>query len=210
MHHHARLLVGPHDECFAKVPHEYRVGVDAEVFIEDQLSVEAARALRTKAERRPLESDKRRFVISCTTFTREAQNALLKLFEDPPETAAFYIIAPRISALLPTLRSRLDTILVPGNEADVVSEPTVAFLSASYGERLQQVATLQKAKDTQAIRSLITGIERALAQRITDKVTNAENGLADMVLVATYADVKGGSPKMLLEHLALSIPEKQS
>lgn len=207
MQHHAHLLVGTHDACFALVPAEHRTGVDAEIIIEEQLSVDAARALRAKASQRPILSDKRRFVISCARFTREAQNALLKLFEDPPVTAEFYLIAPRASALLPTLRSRLEMVLVPSDEK-VVDTRVAPFLAASYAERLAEIAGMQKAKDTEGMRTLIAGIERVLAADVSNASVDTRVHLVDVALASMYAEVKGGSPKMLLEHLALSLPER--
>ena len=41
------------------------------------------------------------------SFTPEAQNALLKVLEEPPRNIAFIMLAPSKSVVLPTIRSRL-------------------------------------------------------------------------------------------------------
>lgn len=201
--HHAILLIGSHDACLAQIPEAHRSGPDSFVHVAERLTIEAARALRLQAQSRPVESDKRRFVISCTEFNREAQNALLKLFEDPPSTAQFYVITPRLSALLPTVRSRLALEYV----ADDVSaeDPAVsAFMRARYAARLALVAKLAGAKDATGMRALIAGIERAA---VRDESPAMRAALTDVALASTYSSIIGGSPKMLLEHLALSLPE---
>jgi len=201
--HHAILLIGPHDACLSRIPEEYRSGPDSFVHVAERLTIEAARVLRLQAQSRPVQSDKRRFVISCTEFNREAQNALLKLFEDPPSTSQFYIITPRLSALLPTVRSRLALEYVA--DADTTEDPIVeAFIGARYAARLAQVGKLASAKDTAGMRTLIAGIERAAVRTETPAMRSA---LADVALASTYSSLIGGSPKMLLEHLALSLPE---
>lgn len=203
MQHHAELLVGTHEACLAHIPAAHRTGPDAEVIVAEKLTIGAARSLAERAQGRPVAGTHRYFVISCTEFLHEAQNALLKLFEEPPATVRFYIIAPRAAVLLPTLRSRLALTAV-GEVAPVAPE-VGAFLSATYRDRLETVAALQKAKDAAALRRLIAGTERVAARAGAEATY-----LADVAVAARYAEVRGGSPKMLLEHLALALPERMT
>ena len=201
MQHHAELLVGTHEACLARIPEEYRTGPDAELIVAEKLTIAIARALAERAQGRPVVGERRHFIISCAEFLHEAQNALLKLFEDPPATAHFYIIASRATLLLPTLRSRLALTLVTNEVSE--SAETRAFLAASYRERLETVAMLHKAKASAAMRALIAEAEGVVTR-------DAQSGtayLADVALASRYAEVRGGSPKMLLEHLALALPE---
>ena len=53
------------------------------------------------------ESESKFIVLSAITFNTYAQNALLKLLEEPPRNIIFILIVRTKSALLPTIRSRL-------------------------------------------------------------------------------------------------------
>ncbi|MCB9989110.1 MAG: DNA polymerase III subunit delta' [Rhodospirillales bacterium] len=47
------------------------------------------------------------------TMNRNAQNALLKILEEPPEQALLILITHRIGALIPTIRSRCRVVNIP-------------------------------------------------------------------------------------------------
>lgn len=52
------------------------------------------------------------YIESADTMTHEAQNALLKLLEEPPADSVLLLSANHEHSLLPTIRSRLQTIIV--------------------------------------------------------------------------------------------------
>ncbi len=52
-------------------------------------------------------SEKKIILIPAYTFGKEAQNALLKILEEPPENVQFIIITQNKTSLLPTIRSRM-------------------------------------------------------------------------------------------------------
>jgi DNA polymerase III subunit delta' len=61
-------------------------------------------------------------VDSAHTLTVEAQNALLKLIEEPPPDTLFILVTDHVQALLPTVRSRCAAIFFPKlPEADIAS-----------------------------------------------------------------------------------------
>lgn len=51
-------------------------------------------------------------------MTLEAQSSLLKLLEEPPESTVFLLVTANPSGLLPTVRSRCQSIRVHGGEAE--------------------------------------------------------------------------------------------
>ena len=73
---------------------------------------------------------KRIFIIESTGITREAQNALLKIFEEPNEDTHFFLIMPSVEMLLPTLRSRLSIIKTEQENPIVESAENFLKLSA--------------------------------------------------------------------------------
>ena len=74
-------------------------------FIEEDFKLEHAKAV--VAESYISESDTKYIIFAGQKFTKEAQNSLLKVLEEPPRNIEFIIISPTKSNLLPTVRSRL-------------------------------------------------------------------------------------------------------
>jgi hypothetical protein len=79
------------------------------------LGIDAARRLKEFLFQLPIKSSKKTAVIvSGDTLTLEAQNALLKISEDPPAHARIIIIVKSEENLLPTLRSRFHKMYLGG------------------------------------------------------------------------------------------------
>lgn len=75
------------------------------------LRVDAIRALEREANFRPFEATARIFIIDdAEKMNDAASNALLKTLEEPPATSHIVLIASRADSLLPTIRSRCQTI----------------------------------------------------------------------------------------------------
>src|SRR5437588_354057 len=54
----------------------------------------------------PAEAKERIYIFTDSAFMREAANSLLKVLEEPPESATIFLLADNPGALLPTIRSR--------------------------------------------------------------------------------------------------------
>ncbi len=71
------------------------------------IKVDQIRALRSEAYFSPLSADGRVFVVDMAhTMNQNAQNALLKVLEEPPKGVTFILLAKSASLLLETIRSR--------------------------------------------------------------------------------------------------------
>jgi DNA polymerase-3 subunit delta' len=77
-------------------------------FIEEDFKLEHAKAV--VAEAYISEARTKYIVFTGINFTKEAQNSLLKVLEEPPRNIEFIIISSSKSNLLPTIRSRLPII----------------------------------------------------------------------------------------------------
>jgi len=78
------------------------------------VSVAQVREVRTAAYVRPHEGEARVFIFpDADCMTDEAQNALLKVMEEPPAGLLFVFCLPHAGALLPTVRSRSVTVSLP-------------------------------------------------------------------------------------------------
>ncbi len=83
------------------------------------ITVDVVRALRNEAYLRPNMADRRVFVIDpADSMNEAAQNALLKVLEEPPASALFLLIARSAASLLPTVRSRCITLSLAPVEID--------------------------------------------------------------------------------------------
>jgi len=72
------------------------------------------------------------FVLGDADFTREAANALLKFFEEPPAHVLLIVTTNAVGRVMPTIRSRLVEVTFP-----LLSDPDREVLTAwgVYGEK---------------------------------------------------------------------------
>lgn len=196
--HHANLLIGEKTHALLSIPQSLRSeGVDIIHHTYERMSIADVRSLIQEVLRKPISLEKSTFVIWTQTILIEAQNALLKIFEEPNVHTVFYLIVPREDVLLPTLRSRLNLIDVERKSADM--EFFEEFMKAGYSERLVQIADKLKDEDSDWVRSIMRGAEQHV-QNMKQK-----EQIRDVLLLDTYFQSSGCSKKMLLEHLALTL-----
>lgn len=162
------------------------------------LGIDEVREIKHVSNLRPSETSGQVVVISAATVTREAQNALLKLFEEPPLGTKFVLAVPPTLQLLPTLLSRLDN--VADDSLSEQSDQTLwrDFINADYASRIKQIETWQKKKDTLWLQSI--------HQAFTEWCKNNKLKTKNIALVAERLNTRGASNKMLLEMLALELP----
>lgn len=177
----------------------------------ERLGIEEARELTERASLKNV-GGTALFLIAAASLTTEAQQALLKLFEEPQEGTVFVLIIPH-GALLPTLRSRMlpyPTEIRSLDSKDRISVEIVRqFLKVGQKERSELVAKLLKDEDgaKERARDLIQGLEAVLYARFTKAPTkDLAQGLEDIASMRSYLGDRSASLKMLLEHLAVSLP----
>lgn len=75
------------------------------------ISVDQIRKVVTDAYTKPYESGKKVYIVAYgDDMNEQAQNAFLKVLEEPPQYAVFVILAENNEALLPTIRSRCTAV----------------------------------------------------------------------------------------------------
>lgn len=74
-------------------------------FMRDDFKIEDAKEVIAEAYKS--EENTKTLILGAKSFTVPAQNALLKILEEPPRNIAFILLAPNKSTFLPTVRSRL-------------------------------------------------------------------------------------------------------
>src|SRR3989344_7773439 len=124
--HHAYFREGPLSElpelarAAGKAAELSKGSPDVYVRQYEKFGIDEARALREMASLKSL-SGKALFILGAVSVTTEAQQALLKLFEEPAQGAVFILLVPH-GSLLPTLRSRC----LPLSEGMILSQNTEA------------------------------------------------------------------------------------
>lgn len=196
--HHANLLVGSRAWAYAHARLETNsANPDMVVYEYDRMAIADARSLIQNTCLRPVRESQRTFVIVTQSILPEAQNALLKLFEEPNSHTLFYLIIPREDILLPTLRSRMHLF---GVEIKISSSDAFqSFLQLSYTDRLTCISEKLKLEDSEWTRDVVHGYEE-YAQK-----SKKPELMQDALLLSTYIPTVGSSKKMLLEHIALSL-----
>lgn len=196
--HHANLLVGTKDWALSQIPDiEKTEGPDVFVTHYERMSIANVRTLIYEAGLRPVAREYRTFILICDSLLHEAQNALLKLFEEPNAHTVFYLIIPREDILLPTLRSRLNILAREGEggEGTVFKE----FLKCSYAERLAIIPEKLTAEDSVWLTEFLKGLE------IHAEKSRDPKRIREVLTLTQYIHTPGASKKMLLEHIALTL-----
>ena len=151
------------------------------------------------------------FFIAVASITTEAQQALLKLFEEPQEGTTFVLLTPH-GAIIPTLRSRM--MLYPKQGSTLLtarSNPDVKkFLTAPYKMRSEVITKMLKDDEgvKERVRVFLDELEKALySNKLSRLNLDVRQGLEDIAKVRSYVADRSPSFKMLLEHLAVSLPQ---
>jgi len=173
----------------------------------ETFTIDDGRDLQARHGRRALHG-KKIFVIYTRFVTIEAQNSLLKIFEEPAEGTHFFLIMPNTQVLIPTLRSRLVIVnqdALGGNDQQSDLQILVKkFLFANVAGRLLLVKNIIEEKDKGKAIDFVTILEQAIASRKKGLVENADV-LTEILLVKKYLHDRAPSVKLLLEHLCLFV-----
>lgn len=235
MNHHAFYATGNEDECIAHALSyaNHTLGLETEgnpdvIMLRHQLfSVEDARKAHEIAHRAPLRGEHKLIIIAASRIFHEAQNALLKVFEEPPHGTYLILIISTEGVLIPTLRSRLLPLpLAENSSEESESSPAYAFLKGSGGEREKMVAKLldraksDKPEEKQAARiealTLVQGITKLIYQkREVQKARKADTKELDTLLAEldTFIPIlheRSAPLKLILEHLLITAPQPKN
>ena len=99
------ILITHEIEERAKEIEEARYPLRSVTFMRDDFKIEDAKEVISEAYKS--EENTKTLILGAKSFTVPAQNALLKILEEPPRNIVFLLLAPNKSTFLPTVRSRL-------------------------------------------------------------------------------------------------------
>lgn len=112
---------------------------------EEHISIDEVRELKRRLTLTPMKSDYMIGIIyQAKSMTIEAQNAILKLLEEPPPRVRLFIESENTNMLLPTIVSRCEVVRVSGVKDVPVQIPLAALMNAAIGERLTMLDAYTK------------------------------------------------------------------
>ena len=182
------------------------------------LSVEEARGVAELAAGAPFAGEHKVVIIAASRAYHEAQNALLKLFEEPPRGTYLFLIMPSLGGLLPTLRSRIQVLdSHVGPTRSYIPEAAEEFMKASKEKRSAMIKKLTSGRDEEERRelrdeaiALVNGIEQIAyntSKASPQKLQEHAALLSDIATLRGHLHDRSAPVKMILEHLSLVIPK---
>lgn len=146
----------PFSDCIVIRPQEGTISIDS--------AREAIRFLHMK----PLRSSRRIVIITdSSALPREAQNALLKTLEEPPPAGLLLFSASDPRVLLPALRSRLQSVFVPGSARPISPEDSAlakSWVAGPPAKRKDIMKKLIEAEDLLALDRFGAAVMALLAE----------------------------------------------
>lgn len=224
MQHHAFVIEAEAEEgiAIAQAWVEKELGMKVEsnpdivVMRYGLFSVDDARRVAELASGAAFAGEHKVVIIAASRAYHEAQNALLKVFEEPPTGTRLFLILPSLGGLLPTLRSRVQIL---GKEAEGRSSkqeiPKAAeeFMKATKEKRTALIKKLTSGKDDEERRenrdeviAIVNGIE-AVAYAKSELGGPTAKLLSDIATLRMHLYDRSAPVKMILEHLSLVIPK---
>jgi DNA polymerase III delta prime subunit len=212
--HHVFLIEGNHEDTrpalvrFLEEEFEIKAAGNPDFRMEDfpSFGIDESRVLKAMQIGRAFtEGAKKIFIVSAGNFTSEAQNSLLKIFEEPTADTHFFILTPSVQFFLPTLLSRVVCISESAREEKF--EAVGKFLKEPYFKRLE--IALEISKDAPRAQRFFDELIRFYydtglkGERTKEELRSLE--LASKYRI--YAHARASSLKMMLEHLSLIIPK---
>lgn len=177
-------------------------------FNQTVLDIDTARAIISWAQS-PY-NDERVALISFHTAGIPAQNAMLKILEEPRPGTRFILLTSNASNLLNTVMSRVHHVRGLDEETDIDHSSAAEFLRSTHVSRMKLpfITELlnrtdeEGRKDREAIRTFILSIVDILRD-----ASVSSKYIEKTLQVASYASDPSSSGKALLEYLSLLLPE---
>ncbi len=202
--HHAYLVIGDEEAVERAVLSLFEAAgapligsPDFFRYREALLGVDDARKISEQAIRHAF-TGKKVFLLTPEKITHEAQNALLKTFEEPIADTHFFLVLRDENLAFPTLRSRMQVIRFEGGQESAPRALDARkFLNLPLKERL---AFSKKFADNE--KNLSAFLDELLLEL---RSTGTPKSLEKVYRARLVSDDRGALPRLILEHLACSL-----
>lgn len=173
---------------------------------DSKLGIEQARKLKEHLNFKPIQAKGKVIVLEeASNLTDDAQNALLKILEEPPENALIILGVRNEQDLLPTVLSRCEVVRIMNNEPRILNDRYHAdiqkLIRSTTSERFEYI---DKVKDKQ---EFLKALMRYFHQEFPDNPDLRE--YLDELLQAEEWAKHNINIRAILEYLMLRLPEVQ-
>jgi len=209
--HHAHLVIGDPNEhakrcaellTAANLPGAGDPDFYALTLFDKAFGIDDAHDAVRFASRRAFGNRGKVLFLSAPSFTLEAQNALLKVCEEPTEGTHIVLVAREPSMLVPTLISRMR---VYGATTTSDTSDADSFQNASYSARLKHVSRIAESDNA---RSGARALATALLKRAAENPPYTKRALSVLVATEKFLHNPSMPVKTVLEGLALLLPRR--
>lgn len=158
-----------------------------------RILVDEARAMRSEAYVLPGEAEMRVFIIeNAETMNDKAQNAVLKILEEPPPHSAFILTAASTSGILPTVLSRCAAVRLGEDTAQDIPELSYRLADTLAGRDRYKLAIfcreLEKQKKEQ-LPAVLDGAAELLRAAVSEKAAGGEKPVSAAAASLTNAQL---------------------
>jgi hypothetical protein len=211
--HHAYILFGNINESAKQLREFFDTSITNIQWLEyryEKLGIDEVRELRRVVSQK---TDGRFLVIITERFPVEAQQALLKILEEPADNTHLFIIVPSQVFVLETILSRAITIRSEITTTDQLL-PIRQFLLGTVKSRLDDIEVLVKSREkdeslqSYEVQQFLDQIESALYALFSKKrsiqFTESFQAIRD---ARGWAGQTGFPMKNIIEYVAMVLPE---
>ena len=139
------------------------------------IKVDQIRSIAATAYILPSEAEKKVYVLrQADTMNLSAQNAFLKLLEEPPQSAAFILAAASPELLLPTVRSRCALLRDPteqlqeSDEIRTLAEDYLRAVASQDRLTLLRWCLAQEGMDAQTLSAFLPAVQHRLVHLLAE------------------------------------------
>lgn len=157
------------------------------------------------------ENGEKVFVVKTKFITHEAQNALLKILEDPTSRSFFFFLLPTKDNLASTLMSRFMILdVAEKKESRDLDFEISYFLKLSPAAKMKTLSKIIESKDKTLALEFLNKLEMGLRENINwQLVTIEEKNIFETISEArSFLRSPSASIKMILENVCLLLPKK--
>lgn len=186
---------------------------------EKAIGIESVRNFQEKIFLKPLKSKIKAVILKIDQgITLEAQNALLKILEEPPEDTTIVLSIANEDLLLPTILSRCKTISLDEKQIELSKEEItqylnilVSLLSSGAGERLKFAQDYGRTKEEALffLEKMIMAIRKKMIEdqvgKKSDLITQYPNLLISFQPAHKTISTTNVNPRYVLENLFLNL-----
>jgi DNA polymerase III delta prime subunit len=213
--HHAYIIEGNSDSVIDRLGAILNgVGISTKgspdyfLWKNEVFGINEARDLKERQSRKNIDG-KQIFIVKSDTITREAQNALLKVFEEPCRDTYFFLVVSSADIIIPTLKSRM-IVTLDSARKDLKEDKYRNILHTDKASRMEILRDIVENKDRREALRMLDSMEMSLSDIVGDFDDKEELEIVFKNISNARALIRKrqGSLKLLMENAVLSLPYK--